>query len=246
MELENLIAVVTGGSKGIGKEIAVRLAKEGATVAFCHYDRDDRYASKVLDQIKKYGDGFFEKINIALAAEVEYFIQKVANTFERIDILVNNAGILVRKPFLEHHVEEWKSVLETNLFGSFYCGQAAGRLMAKNKNGRIINIGSRAYFGDPDLVAYSVSKSGIIALTKCMAMALGSFNIRVNCIVPGAIETEMLSHLAPDFREKRVSASPLKRIGKPKDIADGIVFLCSEKSDFITGEILHITGGVYG
>ena len=246
MELEDKIAVVTGGSRGVGRGIVLRLIEEGAKVTFC-YEANKSAADEVLNEIKtKKGIGFAQKVDVSKRSEVQSFIDNVIGKFGRLDILVSNAGIQRHGSFIEHKEEDWHRVLDVDLTGVFNCGQIAARIMIKQKYGKIINISSRMHFGAVNVVSYSAAKAGIVGLTKSMAMELGPYNINVNCIAPGAIETELAAAMPAGFREERIAVTPLRRFGMPEEIGHAVVFLASEKAAFITGEVLHITGGLYG
>lgn len=246
MELKDKIAIVTGGSRGIGKGIVIRLVEEGAKVAFC-YETNKVAANEVLREINtKNGIAFAEKVDVSRRSEVQSFVDCVVDRYGGLDILVNNAGIQKYSPFVEHLEEDWHRVLAVNLTGTFNFCQIAARIMIKQRSGKIINISSRTYLGAAGVSSYTASKGGIVALTKSIAMELGPYNINVNCIAPGAIETEMWGAMPEEIREKRISITPLRRFGLPEEIGHAVVFLSSEKSAFVTGEVFHITGGLYG
>ena len=246
MDLKDKIAIVTGGSRGIGKGIVLRLIEEGAKIAFC-FQANSSAADRVLREINDMGGiAFGKKVDVSRRSEVRSFFQDVLSRYGRLDVLVNNAAIQIYKPFLEHKLKDWHRVLEVNLTGTFNCCQIAGRIMSQQKNGKIINISSRVYLGAVGVPSYVASKAGIVGLTKSIAMELGPYNINVNCIAPGAIETEMSAAMPDGWHEKRIANTPLQRFGLPEEIGHAVVFLASERSAFVTGEVFHITGGVYG
>jgi 3-oxoacyl-[acyl-carrier protein] reductase len=246
MELRDKIAIVTGGSRGIGRGIVLRLIEEGAKIAFC-FQANSNAADGVLKEINDMGGiAFCKKVDVSRRSEVRSFFRDVLSRYGRLDVVVNNAGIQVYRPFLEHKVKDWHRVLEVNLTGTFNCCQIAGRIMRQQKYGKIVNVSSRTYLGAVGVSSYVASKAGIVGLTKSIAMELGPYNINVNCIAPGAIETEMSAAMPKDFREKRIAITPLRRFGLPEEIGHAVVFLASERSAFVTGEVFHITGGVYG
>jgi 3-oxoacyl-[acyl-carrier protein] reductase len=221
------------------------LIEEGAKIAIC-YEVNKEAADEVLKEIReKNGEGSADRVDITKRKEVHAFIDKVKKKYGRLDILVNNAGIQRHGSFVEHKEEDWYRTIDVNLTGQFHLGQIAARIMIKQKYGKIINISSRMYLGAVDVVSYAASKAGIIGLTKSMAMELGPYNINVNCIAPGAIETEMAAAMPAGFREERIAITPLRRFGLPEEIGNAVTFLASEKAAFITGEVLHVTGGIY-
>jgi 3-oxoacyl-[acyl-carrier protein] reductase len=246
MELIDKIAIVTGGSRGIGKGIVLGLINEGAKVTFC-YESNENAAKAVLNEIESMnGTGYSKKVDITDRSAAHSFIKETYDRFGKIDILVNNAGIQRHGRFIEHSFEDWDRVIKVNLYGQFILSRIVSKIMIKQRYGKIINISSRMYMGAENVVSYSASKAGIIGLTKSMAMELGPFNINVNCIAPGAVDTEMAANMPDGFREERIAITPLRRFGNPEEIGYAVAFLASEKAAFITGEVLHVTGGVYG
>lgn len=245
-QLQNRVGVVTGGSRGIGRAIVLRLVDEGAAVTFCHQG-EAAEAGAVLAEIEaRQGVGFAEFADVANREEMEALFHGVIARHGRLDILVNNAGIQSPGPFVEHSEEDWRRVLDVNLTGTFICCQLAARIMVRQQSGRIVNIASRMYLGAPGVGAYPASKAGIVALTRSLATELGPHGIAVNCVAPGAIETHLLAAMPEAFRRQRLAETPLRRFGRPEEIAHAVVFLVSDESAFITGEVLHVTGGVYG
>jgi len=247
-DLKNKVVVITGARRGMGRADALLFAQKGAKVVVSDIFQED--CQVVVDEIKKKGgEAIAIKCDVSKKTEVENMFAKTIETFGRVDILVNNAGIAEFKPFLEMTEEEWNRTLDINLKGYFLCAQAAAKEMAKQKSGVIVNIASVAMgqvgVGFPNIVHYCASKGGIAAMTEAMALELAPYNIRVNAIAPGMIETPMLDPIKQDPKvvEGILARVPLGRIGKPEEIADLVVFLASDKSSYITGSIVVIDGG---
>ncbi|MCX7778955.1 MAG: 3-oxoacyl-ACP reductase FabG [Patescibacteria group bacterium] len=247
-DLKNKVAIVTGARRGIGRGIALMMAKAGAKVVVSDLDEND--CQKVVEEIKEIGsDGLAVKCDVTNKKEIEEMVRKTVKKFGKIDILVNNAGIAPFKPFLAITEEDWDKVLAVNLKGYYLCAQAVAKEMIKNGWGRIINIASVAMgqvgFGFPNLTHYCASKGGIVAFTEALALELTPKGINVNAISPGAIDTEMAKPVTEDekVRQAILSQIPKGRIGQPEDIAAAAVFLASEEADYITGATLVVDGG---
>ncbi len=246
MLLEGQLAIVTGGSRGIGRAISIRLAEEGATVIINYLTHQDS-ARETLREIEASG-GKAEvlRFDVSSFEEVQQVFKGVLDEYKRIDILVNNSGITRDNLFVRMKEVDWSRVLEVNLSGSFNCCRAAVKAMMKQRNGKIVNISSVAgQIGNPGQVNYSASKAGLIGLTKSLAKELASRNIRVNAVSPGYIETEMTEVLPEKVKEEVLKAIPLDRFGKPEDVAEAVLFLVSDRSDYITGHNLTLSGGLY-
>ncbi len=239
-------ALVTGASKGVGKGIAIELAREGCDVAV-NFNSDAAGADATVAEIRALGgEAFAVKTDVSKSAEVDTMFGETKRRFGKLDILVNNAGVQTWKPLLELTEEEWDFVLDTNLKGCFLCTQRAARMMKDSGGGRIINIGSgcnRIPF--PNLVNYTASKGGIEMLTKVAAVELGKYKIAVNCVAPGAIEIERTKQEAGDYAGTWAKLTPLARVGNPADIGRAVVFFASEASDFVTGQTLWVDGGLF-
>jgi NAD(P)-dependent dehydrogenase (short-subunit alcohol dehydrogenase family) len=246
MTLEGLTAVVTGASGGIGKAIALELARAGCGVAVNHLD-DPAGAAGVVAGIAALGrEGFAVQADVSAPAEVRRMFEEVSERFRRLDVLVNNAAVQTAKPLLEVTDDEWDRVIHTNLTGCFLCTRSAGRLMRERGSGAIVNIGSgccKVPF--PGLVAYTASKGGIDMFTKVAAVELGRYGIRVNCVAPGAIEVERTMADDPDYARRWAAVTPLGRIGTPADVARAVVFLASPAASFITGQTLWVDGALF-
>jgi len=247
MRLSGKTAIVTGARRGIGRAIALALAREGANVVVSDISEED--CQKVVDEIKKLGrKGLALKCDVSSSDDVEDMVKRTVAEFGRVDILVNNAGILDYKPFLELTDEDWDKTLNVNLKGQFFCARAAGRVMIENKWGRIINIASISSGGCgiafPLIAHYTASKGGVVALTEALALELTSQGINVNAICPGAIDTDIAKGVKEGGQLAQVLARiPKGRLGQPEEIASLAVFLASEESDYISGAAIVIDGG---
>ena len=238
MESNNKIAIVTGGSKGIGASIVKELANNNYTVIL-NYNNSEEEARKIAQE---YNNVFIFKADVSNYEEVKNLVDFTIEKFKKIDLLVNNAGIDLIKTFNETSNEEFKKIIETNLFSVFFLSREVSKYMINQKSGNIINISSVwGSVGASCEVAYSISKGGINSLTKALAKELGPSNIRVNAIEPGIIDTDMNRSLSQDDINCIISDIPLERIGKPEDISTCISFL--ENNTYITGQIIRIDGG---
>lgn len=243
--LTDKIALVTGASRGIGKEIAITLAKNGATVII-NYVSSAAKAEEVKAIIEENGGkAHLVQCDVADFAATEEMIQNLIKEFGRIDILVNNAGITRDNLVMKMTEEDFDKVIDTNLKSCFNTIKHMYRQFLKQRSGRIINISSVVgVSGNAGQANYSASKAGIIGLTKSMAKELASRNITVNAIAPGFIETEMTDVIPESIKEEMMKTIPLKRGGKPEDVANAVVFLASEQASYITGQVLHVDGGM--
>lgn len=243
--LKDKIAIVTGASRGIGRAVAMELAEQGAFVVI-NYNGSEEKAIEVKEEIEKKGGraGLYQ-CNVASFSECETFIKKIIEAFGRIDILVNNAGITRDGLLMRMGEEDFNAVLDVNLKGAFHCMRFATRQMMKQRGGRIINMASVVgVAGNAGQVNYAASKAGIIGLTKSAAKELGSRGITVNVIAPGFIETEMTQALSDEVRQAAAAQIPLGGFGKPEDVAKAAAFLASEGAAYITGQVLHVDGGM--
>lgn len=243
--LEGKIALVTGASKGVGRGIALELAKAGCDVAV-NYNCDEEGGSTTVDEIVGLGRRAIAVAgDISQRTHIDRMFQQVLEAFGRLDILVNNAGVQTWKPLLELQEEDWDRVLATNLKGSFLCTQQAARHMQAN-GGAIVNIGSGCNkWPFANLASYTASKGGLEMFTKVAAVELGPYRIRVNCVAPGAIEIERTKKELGDYAGMWSKLTPLGRIGTPRDVGLAVVFLASEAADFITGQTIWVDGGLY-
>ncbi|AZU61489.1 3-oxoacyl-[acyl-carrier-protein] reductase [Neobacillus mesonae] len=245
MSLAGKTALVTGASRGIGREIALELARQGANVAV-NFAGSEAKANEVVDEIKALGqDAFAVKCNVSDADEVVEMVKATIDHFGSLDILVNNAGITKDNLLMRMKEEEWDDVININLKGVFLMTKAVTRQMMKQRKGRIINIASIVgVSGNPGQANYVAAKAGVIGLTKTTAKELASRNITVNAIAPGFITTDMTDKLPEDVRSEMLKQIPLARLGEPKDIAKAAAFLSTDDAAYITGQTLHIDGGM--
>lgn len=246
MDLEGQVAIVTGGSLGIGSAIAISLAKEGANVAI-NYRKHDKEAKEVAAKIETQGrKGVAIQADVSVIADAEKMVKTVIEEFGRLDIIVCNAGINMDSVIWKMTEEQWDRVIGVNLKGYFNYARVVAPIFKEQKHGKIVNItsinGLRGKFGQSN---YSASKGGIIALTKTLARELGRFNINVNAVAPGMIGTDMMLKLPDEWKQKAIDETVLGRIGSPDDVGNLVAFLCSEKARHITGEIIKIDGGQY-
>lgn len=246
MSLNGRVALVTGGSRGIGRAICIRLAAMGARVYINYVSRSE--AAEETKAIIGQNGGSAEIIgfNVADGESVQAAVKKIQGEAGSIDILVNNAGITRDGLMARMKESDWNAVLDTNLKGAFLCAKAVSREMMKKKWGRIINISSVSGFaGNPGQVNYSAAKAGLTGLTKAMAREYASRNITVNGIAPGYIETEMTDQLSTEVQEQIKKEIPLAVFGRVEDVAGAVAYLVSEDGQYITGQTLHVNGGMY-
>lgn len=245
MDLSGKNAIVTGGSRGIGRAIALELAKQGANVAI-NYANNDLKAKEVIDEVEKLGvRGLCLKADVKDEKEVFNMVKMVKDEFGSIDILVNNAGITRDNLLIRMKSEDWQEVIDTNLKGVYFFTKAVTRGMMKKRYGKIVNIASVVgLVGNAGQGNYSASKAGVIGFTKSIAKELGSRGININAVAPGFVETDMTKVLSEDIKEDMLSNVPLKRFARPEDIANVVAFLCSDKSDYITGQVINVDGGM--
>ncbi|MGJ7922428.1 3-oxoacyl-[acyl-carrier-protein] reductase [Neobacillus sp. LXY-4] len=245
MKLQGKAALVTGASRGIGREIALELAKQGANVAV-NYAGSEAKAQEVVEEIKALGcDAFAIQGDVASSEAVNDMVKSTIERFGALDILVNNAGITRDNLIMRMKDDEWDSVINTNLKGVFLCTKAVTRQMMKQRSGRIINIASIVgVSGNPGQANYVAAKAGVIGLTKTAAKELASRGITVNAVAPGFITTDMTDKLTEEVKQAMLSQIPLARFGEPGDIAKVVTFLASEDSKYMTGQTLHIDGGM--
>ena len=243
--LQGKCAVITGASRGIGKAIAIKFAKEGANVVL-NYRNSEKEALELKTELDKLGSNtLIIKADVSKFDEAQHLIKEAKNAFGRVDILVNNAGITKDTLIMRMKEEDFDDVIDINLKGSFNCLRAISPIMVKQKEGKIINMSSVVgVVGNAGQVNYSASKAGLIGMTKSLAKEIGSKNINVNAIAPGFIDTDMTKVLSDEQKKNIISGVPLKRLGQVEDIANLAVFLASEKSNYITGQVIHVDGGM--
>lgn len=242
MKLENKVAVITGGTTGIGKAIAEKFLKEGAIVGICSNIESD--VEKAVEELSAYGTVRGMVVNIAEKAEDEAFVKAMAEEFEHIDILVNNAGITKDAQFYKMTDEQFNAVIDVNLRGNYYMTKAVIPFMMEKKYGKIIHLSSvSAFNGNFGQSNYAASKAAIIGMTRVQAKELGKYNINVNAIAPGTIMTDMYAAVPEEVRNRTLSIIPLKRYGAPEDVANLALFLASEEASYISGQVITIDGG---
>ena len=249
MRLTGKVAIITGAGAGIGRATALLFAKEGAKVVVADYDSEA--GAETVNIIRKEGgEAKFVQVDVSKATDAERMARTTVETYGKLDILVNNAGIYMQADAVETTEEDWDRILDVNLKGAFLCSKYCVPEMIKGGGGSIVNIGSEAgLVGIKNQVAYNVSKSGIIALTRSMAVDFAAHHIRVNCVCPGTTETPLVKaalERAPDpaaARRALEEVRPANRLGRPEEIAAGILYLASDESLYATGSILSIDGG---
>ncbi|WP_069995615.1 3-oxoacyl-[acyl-carrier-protein] reductase [Staphylococcus caeli] len=239
-------ALVTGASRGIGRSIAIQLAEEGYNVAV-NYAGNKEKAEAVVDEIKAKGvESFAIQANVANGDEVKAMIKEVVSQFGSVDVLVNNAGITRDNLLMRMKEQEWDDVIDTNLKGVFNCIQKVTPQMLRQKSGSIINLSSVVgAVGNPGQANYVATKAGVIGLTKSVAKELASRNITVNAVAPGFIVSDMTDALSDELKDKMLEQIPLAKFGEDADIANTVAFLASEKAKYITGQTIHVNGGMH-
>ncbi|MEQ3337060.1 3-oxoacyl-[acyl-carrier-protein] reductase [Clostridium butyricum] len=243
--LKGKCALVTGASRGIGKAIALKLASLGANLVL-NYRSSEQEALEVEKQVKDMGvDAISVKGDISKLEDVETLVSTAKEKFGAIDIMVNNAGITKDTLILRMKEEDFDTVIDVNLKGVFNCLKTITPVMVRQKYGKIINLSSVVGIsGNAGQVNYSASKAGVIGMTKSLAKEVGSRGINVNAVAPGFIETDMTDVLGDKYKDEIKKNIPLKKLGKPEDVANVVAFLASENSDYITGQVIHVDGGM--
>jgi 3-oxoacyl-[acyl-carrier protein] reductase len=244
MKLEGKVALVTGGGRGIGREIALLFAKEGADVAICDVNLEiARATQKEIEDLGRRSMVF--ETDVTVSKEVEEMLNLILDNLRHLDILVNNAGITKDNLLLRMSEEDWDKVLAVNLKGVFNCTKAASKLMIKQRYGKIVNIASIiGIMGNAGQANYAASKGGIISFTKSIARELASRHINANAVAPGFIQTAMTEKLTPEQRAAMLANIPLNRLGVPSDVAQACLFLASSESNYITGQTIVVDGGM--
>lgn len=245
MRFEEKVAVVTGASRGIGAEIAKTLAKEGAKVVV-NYSGSEAKAQEVVAEIEALGsEAIAVRADVSNSEDVKAMMDETIATFGKIDFLVNNAGITRDNLLMRMKEDEWDDVMNINLKGVFVCTKAVTRQMMRQRSGKIVNVASIVgVAGNPGQANYVAAKAGVIGLTKTTAQELASRNILVNAVAPGFITTDMTDALPEDVKEGMLQMIPLKRLGEPEHVAKTVAFLLSDDANYITGQTIHIDGGM--
>lgn len=244
MQLKDQVAIVTGGARGIGREIALLLAQQGADIALFDVNPDQlKQTAEELKGLGRRAEGF--TVDVTDGEQVDSGVAKVLDRLGRIDILINNAGITKDGLLIRMGDAQWDRVLDVNLRGTFLCTRAAAKVMLKQRRGRIVSIASIVgLIGNPGQANYAASKAGIIGMTKAVAKELASRSVTVNAIAPGFIKTEMTKALPEAAKKRLQEAIPMGSLGEPKDVAAAVLFLVSDAARYITGQVLVVDGGL--
>lgn len=245
MRLEGKTVLITGAAQGIGKSIALGMAREGASIAIA--DVNIESAQSTSQEVANLGvKSMAVKLDVSSQNDVTSVFKAVTEELGPLDILVNNAGITRDTLLLRMKEEDWDAVLDVNLKGSFLCSKEAIRIMGKQRYGKIINISSVvAFMGNAGQANYSSSKAGLIGLTKTIAKEYASRGIRANAVAPGFIETAMTDKLSEEVKNEMKKAIPLGQFGTPEDVTNAVIFLASKEADYISGQVIHVNGGMY-
>ena len=243
----NRIVVVTGGSKGIGRSVALRFAEENARVIIVHYDPDDSDANETLKILQNKGvESESHRVDVSSFEDVGALFKDIISRFERIDVLVNNAGITRDTLLMRMKESDWDAVINVNLKSVFNCSQAVVKFMIKQRSGSIVNISSVVgQIGNAGQANYSASKAGIMGLTKTIAREVATRGVNVNAVAPGFINTEMTEVLPEQVKEGFMEQIPMKKLGEPEDVAEAVYWLASNKASYVTGQVIHVNGGLY-
>ena len=243
-DFKGKVVLVTGGARGIGREIALAFAQYGAKVAICDLNEDA--LKETVSEIEDVGgEGMYVIANVTLADDVENMVDKVVDKWGRVDILINNAGITRDGLLIRMKEEDWDAVLGVNLKGVFLVTRSVAKLMMKQRSGKIVNIASVVgVMGNVGQANYSASKGGVIAFTKTVAKELATRGINVNAVAPGFIQTKMTEVLSEDVKKRLMDTIPMRKLGQPKDVANACLFLTSSLADYITGQTLLVDGGM--
>ena len=244
---DSRVVVITGGSKGIGRSVAYRFAEEKARIVLMHYDPDDSASEETLSTLAQKGvDAESLKVDVSSYEKVAASFKDILSRFEKIDVLVNNAGITKDTLLMRMSEADWDAVINVNLKSVFNCTQAIVRSMIKKRSGKIVNIASVVgQIGNAGQANYSASKAGIMGFTKTVAREVAARGINVNAVAPGFIDTEMTAVLSEKVKESFIQQIPLGKLGKPEDVAEATYWLCSNEASYITGQVIHVSGGMY-
>ena len=247
MSISERVVVVTGGSMGIGRAVSLKFAEEKARIVIMHYDPDDSASNETLNLLAQQGvEAESHRVDVSNHGDVAALFKDIIGRLGKVDVLINNAGI-ARDTFLMRMPEAaWDAVINVNLKSVFNCTQAVIRSMIKQRRGRIVNISSVVgQIGNPGQANYAASKAGIMGLTKSVAREVAVRGITVNAVAPGYIRTEMTESLPEKVRDAFMEQIPLRRIGETGDVAEAVYWLCSEAASYITGQIIHVNGGLH-
>jgi 3-oxoacyl-[acyl-carrier protein] reductase len=241
------VVVITGGSRGIGRAVALRFAEEKPRTVIIHYDPDMTSAEETLGLLREKGvEAESHRLDVSVKGDVDALFKDILSRFERVDVLVNNAGITRDALLLRMSEDEWDTVVRVNLKGVFNCTQAVLRAMVKRRGGRIVSISSVAgQIGNPGQANYAASKAGIMGFTKTLAREVAGRGITVNAVAPGFIRTEMTEVLSDKVKEYFLQSVPMGRAGEPEEVAGAVYWLCSGAASYVTGQVIHVNGGLF-
>ena len=241
------VVVITGGSRGIGRSVAMKFAQERPRTIIIHYDPDMTAAEETLGLLREKGvEAESHRLDVSSKGDVDTMFKDILSRFERVDVLVNNAGITRDALLMRMSEEEWDTVIRVNLKSVFNCTQAVLRSMVKQRGGRIVNISSVAgQIGNPGQANYAASKAGIMGFTKTLAREVAGRNITVNAVAPGFIRTEMTEVLSDKVKEYFLQLVPMGRAGEPEEVAEAVHWLCSGAANYVTGQVIHVNGGLF-
>ena len=241
------VVVITGGSRGIGRSVAMKFAQERPRTIIIHYDPDMTAAEETLGLLREKGvEAESHRLDVSSKGDVDTMFKDILSRFERVDVLVNNAGITRDALLMRMSEEEWDTVIRVNLKSVFNCTQAVLRSMVKQRGGRIVNISSVAgQIGNPGQANYAASKAGIMGFTKTLAREVAGRNITVNAVAPGFIRTEMTEVLSDKVKEYFLQLVPMGRAGEPEEVAEAVHWLCSGAANYVTGQVIHVSGGLF-
>jgi 3-oxoacyl-[acyl-carrier protein] reductase len=241
------VVIITGGSRGIGRSIALKFAEEKARIIIVHYDPDENAANETLRILASEGvEAESHKVDVSLFEAADALCKGILSKFEKIDVLVNNAGITKDTLLMRMTEEDWDKVIRVNLKSVFNCTRAVIRAMIKQRRGCIINVSSVAgQIGNPGQANYAASKAGIMGFTKTVAREVATRGVTVNAVAPGFIRTEMTDVLHEKVKQAFIQQIPMGRTGQPEDVAEAVHWLCSNAASYITGQIIHVNGGMY-
>lgn len=246
MEGQGRVVVITGGSKGIGRAVALKFTEENARIILLHYDPDESDAEETLRLLKNRGtEAEAHRIDVSSFTEAAELFRDIVSRFEKVNVLVNNAGITKDNLLMRMSERDWDLVLNVNLKGVFNCTKAVIRSMLRKKSGSIVSISSiTGQIGNAGQANYSASKAGIMGFTKTIAREVASRGITVNAVAPGFIDTDMTSALSEEVRNALIAQIPSKRLGRPEDVAETVYWLSSDSARYITGQVIHVNGGM--
>jgi len=241
------VVVITGGSRGIGRAVALKFAEEKPRIVLIHYDPDLEAAEETLKLLKEKGvESESHRLDVSSKKDVDNRFKDIFTRFQNVDVLVNNAGITRDALLMRMSEDDWDTVIRVNLKSVFNCTQAVIRAMVKQRGGRIVNISSVAgQIGNPGQANYAASKAGIMGFTKTLAREVAGRGITVNAVAPGFIRTEMTEVLSEKVKESFLQLIPMGRTGEPEDVAEAVCWLCSDGAAYITGQVIHVNGGLF-